>query len=52
VSLFLLILGFLSLMLGILSEYVGLIYEEVKGRPNFIVARTVPENMRNSHEQK
>jgi polyisoprenyl-phosphate glycosyltransferase len=52
VSLFLLILGFLSLMLGILSEYVGLIYEEVKGRPNFIVARTVPENMRNNHEQK
>jgi dolichol-phosphate mannosyltransferase len=52
VSLFLLILGFLSLMLGILSEYVGLIYEEVKGRPNFIVARTIPENMRNSHEQR
>ena len=52
VSLFLFILGFLSLMLGILSEYVGLIYEEVKGRPNFIVARTVPENMWNSHEQK
>lgn len=52
VSLFLLILGFLSLMLGILSEYVGLIYEEVKGRPNFIVARTVPENMRSNHEQK
>lgn len=39
VSLFLMVLGFLSLMLGILSEYVGLIYEEVKGRPNFIVSQ-------------
>jgi dolichol-phosphate mannosyltransferase len=46
VSLFLLILGFLSLMLGILSEYVGLIYEEVKGRPNFIVARTIPAELK------
>jgi dolichol-phosphate mannosyltransferase len=41
VSLFLLVLGFLSLMLGILSEYVGLIYEEVKGRPNYVVSTKV-----------
>ena len=36
----LLVFGLLSLMLGIISEYVGLIYEEVKGRPNFIVSDT------------
>lgn len=39
-SLFLLF-GVVTLMLGILSEYVGLIYEEVKQRPNFIVSETL-----------
>lgn len=38
VSLSLLLFGVISFMLGILSEYVGLIYEEVKQRPNFIVS--------------
>lgn len=38
VALLVLIFGIVSLMLGILSEYVGLIYEEVKGRPNFLVS--------------
>lgn len=38
VSLVLLLFGVLAFMLGVVSEYVGLIYEEVKGRPNFIVA--------------
>lgn len=38
VSLVLLLFGVLTFMLGIVSEYVGLIYEEVKGRPNYIVA--------------
>jgi len=28
-------------MLGLVSEYVGLIYEEVKQRPNFIVRERV-----------
>jgi len=36
-----LILGFLSLMLGIVSEYVGLIYEEAKGRPNYVVSEEI-----------
>jgi dolichol-phosphate mannosyltransferase len=41
VCLTLLLFGILFSMLGILSEYVGLIYEEVKQRPNFVVRRTV-----------
>ena len=35
VGLILLLFGFLFTMLGIVSEYVGLIYEEVKQRPNY-----------------
>jgi glycosyltransferase involved in cell wall biosynthesis len=41
VTFFLLILGILSFMLGIVSEYVGLIYEEVKHRPNYLVSETI-----------
>ncbi|RJQ33036.1 MAG: glycosyltransferase [Actinobacteria bacterium] len=37
----LLLFGFLFVMLGIVSEYIGLIYEEVKQRPNYIVKKTV-----------
>lgn len=33
--------GILTFFLGIIGEYVGLIYEEVKARPNFIVETTV-----------
>ena len=41
VSISLLLFGVLAFMLGIVSEYVGLIYEEVKRRPNFVVSRTL-----------
>ena len=35
----LLMFGILFTMLGIVSEYVGLIYEEVKQRPNYVVSQ-------------
>jgi dolichol-phosphate mannosyltransferase len=41
VCLVILLFGFLFTMLGVVSEYIGLIYEEVKRRPNFIVSETV-----------
>lgn len=37
----LMMFGILFTMLGVISEYIGLIYEEVKQRPNFIVKETV-----------
>lgn len=33
----LLLFGILFSMIGVVSEYVGLIYEEVKQRPNYVV---------------
>ena len=36
--------GTLTFMLGIIAEYLGLIYEEVKGRPNFIVSDVLGVN--------
>ncbi len=38
VSLVLLVIGVLSLMLGVVAEYIGLIYEEVKQRPIYLVS--------------
>ena len=40
VALVLLPFGILSFMLGIISEYLGLVYEEVKARPPFIISET------------
>jgi dolichol-phosphate mannosyltransferase len=40
VALILLGIGIQSFMLGVVSEYIGLVYEESKGRPNFIVSET------------
>ena len=37
VSLGLMMFGVLAFMIGLVAEYVGLIYEEVKARPNFVV---------------
>ena len=36
-SVMLLMFGFLFTMLGVVAEYIGLIYDEVKQRPNFVV---------------
>lgn len=41
VTLILLGIGIQSFMLGVVSEYIGLVYEEAKGRPNFIVSETI-----------
>lgn len=41
VSLFLMAFGILTTMLGVIAEYLGLIYEEVKRRPNFVVQETI-----------
>jgi dolichol-phosphate mannosyltransferase len=41
VALMLLCFGLLFLFLGIISEYVGIIFDEVRGRPHFVIDREV-----------
>jgi dolichol-phosphate mannosyltransferase len=40
VCLMLLLFGFLFMFLGVMSEYIGMIFEEVRARPRFIVSAT------------
>ncbi|CAN2230650.1 glycosyltransferase family 2 protein [Candidatus Planktophila dulcis] len=44
VGILLLLISFLFLTLGVIGEYVGLIYEEVKARPNYLVSETLGFN--------
>ena len=39
--------GFLMLSLGIIGHYIARIYEEVKGRPRYIIRRTTDEERKN-----
>ena len=41
ILLLLIIGGFLMLSLGIIGHYIARIYEEVKGRPKYIISKTV-----------
>jgi dolichol-phosphate mannosyltransferase len=41
VALMVMLFGVLFCLLGIVSIYIGQIYEEVKGRPNFVVRQTL-----------
>ena len=41
VGISLLLFGLLFIIIGALANYIGLVYDEVKQRPNFIVRETV-----------
>ena len=51
VTLMIMLFGLLFCMLGIVSIYIGLIYEETKGRPNFVIRRTVGFDVRDGDER-
>jgi hypothetical protein len=40
VALMVMLFGLLFCLLGVVSTYIGLIYDEVKARPNFVVRHT------------
>jgi hypothetical protein len=40
-SVMLLMFGFLFTMLGVIAEYIGMIFDEVKQRPNFTVTEEI-----------
>lgn len=45
VALVLLLFGVLAFMLGLIAEYIGLIYEEVKQRPNYLIKEVLGVNL-------
>jgi glycosyltransferase involved in cell wall biosynthesis len=50
VSIIIFMFGFLFLLLGILGQYIAQIYEEVKGRPNFIVKEEIGFSRRETQD--
>lgn len=55
ILLILIIGGFLMLSLGMIGHYIARIYEEVKGRPKYIISKTtenVPESVRGAWKKR
>lgn len=52
ILLILVIGGFLMLSLGIIGHYIARIYEEVKGRPKYIIRRTIGDIRKNRKEER
>ncbi len=51
ILLILIIGGFLMLSLGIIGHYIARIYEEVKGRPRYIISRTTDKKQQGARDQ-